>query len=111
MKVKLNNPQSYYANNGGIKFGFKGDIVDIDPTFYKLIANNCEIVKDKAEKTKEAQNKSNEQGNQVSIDKEKEDKATREEFRKKLEEKGLVFEDAEFEKMTIEDFEALLEAE
>lgn len=111
MKVKLNNPQSYYANKGGIKFGFKGDIVDIDPTFYKLIANNCEIVKDEAEKTKEAQNKTNKKNNQGAVDKEKEDKAAREEFRKKLEEKGLVFEDAEFEKMTIKDFEALLEAE
>lgn len=110
MKVKLNKPQGYYANNGGIKFGFKNDIVDIDPTFYKLIADSCEIVKDKAEKNKEVQNKSNDKNNQGTSNKEKEDKATREEFRKKLEEKGLVFEDAEFEKMTVKDFEALLEA-
>lgn len=104
MKVKLTRPQSYYANNGGIKFGFKGDVIDIDPTFYKLIADYCEIVKNSKDDSKNKDNKASNAGAQKTEEQIKED------LRKQLKDKELELSDKEFNKMSVKELEALLEA-
>lgn len=45
MKVKLNTDQHYIAADGGIHFGKKGEVVNIDPLFAKLIRDKFSIVK------------------------------------------------------------------
>lgn len=45
MKIKLNTDQHYIAADGGIHFGKKGEVVNIDPLFAKLIRDKFSIVK------------------------------------------------------------------
>ena len=49
MKIKLNADQHYIAADGGIHFGKKGEIVNIDPLFAKLIRDKLSIVKNAEE--------------------------------------------------------------
>ena len=49
MKIKLNTDQHYIAADGGIHFGKKGEVVNIDPLFAKLIRDKFSIVKNEEE--------------------------------------------------------------
>lgn len=49
MKIKLNADQHYIAADGGIHFGKKGEVVNIDPLFAKLIRDKFSIVKNEEE--------------------------------------------------------------
>ena len=50
MQVKLKQDNYYLSETEGQKFGKKGEIINIDPLFYKHII--CEIVKGNSEEKK-----------------------------------------------------------
>lgn len=52
MQVKLKQDNYYLSETEGQKFGKKGEIINIDPLFYKHIKGICEIVKGNSEEKK-----------------------------------------------------------
>ena len=50
MQVNLKQDNYYLSETEGQKFGKKGEIINIDPLFYKHIKGICEIVKGNSEK-------------------------------------------------------------
>lgn len=52
MKVKLNENQYYIAADGGIHFGKKGEVINIDAIFAKLIREKYSVVKTEEEEEK-----------------------------------------------------------
>lgn len=99
MKVVLKQDQRYIEKKGGIKTGKKGEIIDIEPSFFKLISGKCEIApsnKDEAEK-KEDEN-------------EKEfSKMNKEQLRAELSAKGVTLSDEDYENITKADIIEMLE--
>lgn len=75
MKVKLLQDNGYVSETEGNKFGRKGEIVNIDPLFLKLIKDKCKIVGDdeddkKTEKPLDKMNKADliTKGKEVELD-------------------------------------------
>ena len=89
MKIKLNADQHYIAADGGIHFGKKGEIVNIDPLFAKLIRDKFSIVK-------------NEEEEEDEDDKTEKplDKMNKAELTAKIKELGIDITDEEIEAMT-----------
>ena len=52
MQVKLKRDNYYLSETEGQKFGKKGEIINIDPLFYKHIKGICEIVKGNSDEKK-----------------------------------------------------------
>lgn len=52
MKIKLNQDQHYITIYGEIKCGLKGEVVEVDDNFAKLIRDKFELVKEKVEEPK-----------------------------------------------------------
>lgn len=52
MQVKLKRDNYYLSETEGQKFGKNGEIINIDPLFYKHIKGICEIVKGNSEEKK-----------------------------------------------------------
>jgi len=95
MKVKLNQDQRYIAENGGIRFGKKGETVAIDALFYKLISDVCTPVKSE-EKEEEKEEKPL-------------DKMNKSELREKAAEVGVNMTDEEFDAYTKADIIRLIQ--
>lgn len=87
MKIKLNADQYYIAVEGGIYFGEKGKVVDIDPLFAKLIRDKFSIVK------------SEEKDENENVEKPL-DKMNKAELAAKMKELGIDVTDEEIEAMT-----------
>lgn len=86
MKIKLNADQYYIAADGGIHFGKKGEVVNIDPLFAKLIRDKFSIVKNEED-----------EGNKSEKSLDKMNKA---ELTAKIKELGIDVTDEEIEAMT-----------
>lgn len=87
MKIKLNTDQHYIEADGGIHFGKKGEIVNIDPLFAKLIRDKFSIVKNEEEDEDDKTEKPL-------------DKMNKAELTAKIKELGIDITDEEIEAMT-----------
>lgn len=83
MQVKLKQDNYYLSETEGQKFGKKGEIINIDPLFYKHIKGICEIVKGNSEEKKH--------------DEKPLDKMNKAELVEKAKEIGLEYTDDEYE--------------
>lgn len=93
MKVKLLNAQHYITVAGAIKCGNKGDVVDVDPKFLKLINGKYELAKG------EVQEDGDDENDKKPVEKPL-DKMNKEELVAKAKSVGIELEDAQFEEMT-----------
>lgn len=67
MQVKLTQDQYYVSETDGNKFGKKGEIVNIDPLFHKLISDVCTPVKIEEEKEEKQDEKPLERMNKAEL--------------------------------------------
>lgn len=92
MKVKLKQAQHYVTVVGAIKCGKKDEIVDVDPTFLKLINGKYELAKGEVEE--DSENGKDEKPEKPL------DKMNKEELVAKAKSVGIELDDAQFEEMT-----------
>lgn len=83
MQVKLKRDNYYLSETEGQKFGKKGEIINIDPLFYKHIKGICEIAKGNSEEKK--------------LDEKPLDKMNKAELVEKAKDVGLEYTDEEYE--------------
>lgn len=95
MQVKLKQDNYYLSETEGQKFGKKGEIINIDPLFYKHIKGICEIVKGNL-----GENKPNEKPL---------DKMNKAELVEKAKEIGLEYTDDEYEAFSKADIIKLIQ--
>ena len=94
MKVKLKQDNHYISETGSQKFGYKDQVVNIDPLFHKHITLICEIVADKEE---------------IEPEEKPLNKMNKDELVEKAKEVGLDYSDEDYEKFTKADITKLIQ--